>query len=199
MMSDFWNSRYSKEEYAYGTQPNSFFAEKISTWKPGRILLPADGEGRNGVYAALQGWKVDAFDASEEGRKKALKLAAFQVVEINYAISTYQNYEPGIRDYDVIALIYTHMPGDLRRAFHRKIQGWLKPGGAIILEAFDKSQLGNDSGGPKDLDMLYDLNDLQDDFKLMDIILSESVITNLEEGSYHRGKASVVRFVALRK
>ena len=198
-MSDFWNNRYGQEAYVYGTQPNSFFAEKISTLKPGRILLPADGEGRNGVYAALQGWIVDAFDASEEGRKKAFKLAALKGVEINYDISTYMKYKPKIRDYDVIALIYTHMPGELRKAFHRKIQDWLRPGGSIILEAFDKSQLGNESGGPKDPDMLFDLNDLHEDFNLMDIILSESVITNLEEGNYHRGKANVVHIVALRK
>ena len=70
-----WNDRYSNPEYAYGTAPNEWFKEQL-THLPGkgRILLPAEGEGRNAVFAAKQGWEVSAFDPSEAGREKALPI-----------------------------------------------------------------------------------------------------------------------------
>ena len=71
MMQDFWNKRYKQKEYAYGEQPNRFFKEQIQNLSPGKALFPAEGEGRNAVYAAQLGWEVEAFDISEEGKNKA--------------------------------------------------------------------------------------------------------------------------------
>lgn len=74
-MSQFWNERYSQAEYVYGETPNVFFAAQLDKLSAGTIILPCEGEGRNAVYAASQGWEVKAFDASEAGQKKALLLA----------------------------------------------------------------------------------------------------------------------------
>jgi hypothetical protein len=41
----------------------------------GSILFPAEGEGRNAVFAAKLGWAVSAFDISNEGKNKGIKLA----------------------------------------------------------------------------------------------------------------------------
>ena len=80
-MKDFWNQRYAEEEYAYGTEPNAFFKAQLDQRTPGRLLLPAEGEGRNAVYAAKKGWEVVAFDQSDAGQKKALKLAKETLVK----------------------------------------------------------------------------------------------------------------------
>ena len=77
-----WDTRYGKDEYAYGTEPNQFLKEKLEDLEPGSILFPAEGEGRNAVYAAQLGWKVSAFDISEVGKQKALKLAGQKKVSI---------------------------------------------------------------------------------------------------------------------
>jgi len=67
--------------------PNQFFKKAIKNYNlTGSILLPADGEGRNGVYAAQQGFKVTAFDTSTEGRKKALLLAEKREVDLDYLV-----------------------------------------------------------------------------------------------------------------
>ena len=72
-MNNFWNERYSAHEYAFGTEPNVFFAGELRKLpRPGHILFPCEGEGRNAVYAAEQGWTVEAFDLSEMGKRKAL-------------------------------------------------------------------------------------------------------------------------------
>ena len=49
-MENFWDIRFKEEDYAYGTLPNAFFKETLNTYKPkGKLLLPAEGEGRNAV------------------------------------------------------------------------------------------------------------------------------------------------------
>ena len=75
MNEQFWNERYAQKEYVYGKAPNAFFKSVIDQLKPGRLLVPGAGEGRDAVYAATLGWQVDAFDSSETGREKALSLA----------------------------------------------------------------------------------------------------------------------------
>ena len=77
-----WNERYSKKEFAYGEQPNQFLKEQLENLPVGSILFPAEGEGRNAVYAAKLGWDVYAFDISIEGKNKAMKLAEANKVSI---------------------------------------------------------------------------------------------------------------------
>ena len=74
-MKDKWDDRYSKSEFAYGELPNDYLKDQLNIIPAGTILFPAEGEGRNAVYAATLGWSVYAFDQSIEGRKKAIQLA----------------------------------------------------------------------------------------------------------------------------
>jgi hypothetical protein len=195
-MSQFWDARFGNKEYIYGKKPNAFFQAELEKLEPGKVLLPADGEGRNGVYAARNGWEVYAFDTSKEGRKKAMALAEELDVTLHYELESYQTYDPKGKKFEVIALIFAHKPSEMRRYFHSKMLDWLAPDGVVILEAFHKTQLGNNSGGPKDLDLLYSIEDLKDDFKNLDIQLLEQKEVDLDEGGHHQGKAQVVRMVA---
>jgi len=73
MDSDFWNERYIAEEYVYGKEPNFFFFRNFINQKlqtPGKLLLPAEGEGRNAIFAAGHGYQVTAFDFSPDGKKR---------------------------------------------------------------------------------------------------------------------------------
>jgi ubiquinone/menaquinone biosynthesis C-methylase UbiE len=194
----FWDDRYSSGNYIYGTQPNRFFKEKIDELEPGRLLLPAEGEGRNAIYAAREGWHVDAFDISEKGRKKALELAKRNHVTLNYTLSTYQDFDIRDEHYDVLALIYAHLHVSNRRDIHQKFVEGLKAGGHLILEAFSKEQLGNDSGGPQDLEMLYDLDELLEDFEELQIKHADTTEIELKEGMHHEGTANVIRMLAMK-
>jgi len=95
-----------------------------------------------------------------------------------------------------VALIYAHFPVELRKIAHQKAIKWLKPGGKLILEAFNPKQLGNDSGGPKNIEMLYSEDLLREDFKDLKFEKLEILETNLSEGNYHDGKADIIRMVA---
>lgn len=195
-MSLHWDERYNRKEYVYGSTPNVFFENQLTDLKPGVILLPCEGEGRNALFAAQSNWNVVAFDSSEVGKNKAMALATqnnvlydYQILDVNEA-----NFEP--ESFDVIALIYAHFKPQLRSKFHATIQRWLKPGGKIILEAFNPEQLNYNSGGPKDLDMLYSTDILYKDFEGMKIELIETSTIVLDEGAFHQGDAAVIRFVA---
>lgn len=192
-MQNQWDQRYIRQEYVYGTEPNNFLKEKLALLKPGRILFPAEGEGRNAVYAATQGWETDAFDQSVEGQKKAMLLADSKGVSINYYIELLDNWHPEPEQYDCIALVFVHLPDNLRQQVHQVAIRVLKPGGMLILEAFSVTQMTRTSGGPKTADMLYTSELLQNDFKqLLKLECCENQVT-LDEGPLHQGIAEVVQ------
>lgn len=195
-MNDFWNDRYSQEQMAYGSEPNVFFREQLLKLKPGRLLLPAEGEGRNAVYAALKGWQVTAFDFSEAGYKKAMALAEQRGVTINFQVTDAAQFVCEPDSVDAVALIYAHFTPALRREMHEKAVNWLKPGGTVILEGFHPNQLGYNSGGPKDESMLYTAEMLSKDFSQLAIHSIVETEVELSEGVYHNGAGFVTRLVA---
>ncbi len=197
-MKEMWDARYAGEHYFYGTEPNTFFREQISGIEPGDLLLPAEGEGRNAVYAARLGWRVTAVDYSAEGRNKALSLAERHLVQISYNLDDLDHYDFGHEQYDLVALIYLHLMPESRRKIHRKAVQSLRSGGRIILEAFGKNQIHNASGGPKAVEMLYSAADLQQDFPLTEIRLLEEVAAIVDAGQAHQGRADLVRMIAIK-
>lgn len=198
-MENFWDKRYSNTEFAYGTRPNLFFAEQLGKLEVGKIILPCEGEGRNAVYAAKRGWKVEAFDFSEQGFKKANALAIENKVSIDYRISDTFAAEYPQESFDAVALIFAHLPSPARKRLHEKCISWLKPGGVLILEAFNTLQIQNTSGGPKEPPMLYSEEMLEEDFKGLKVRLLTSIKTILSEGEFHQGAADVVRFVGIKE
>jgi hypothetical protein len=198
-MKDFWNNRYAREEYAYGILPNAYFQTQLDLLQPGKLLLPAEGEGRNAVYAAEKGWKVDAFDYSESGRDKALALARQRNVSIRYDLMEVDQYTCEAPSYTAAALIFAHLPGPMRKRLHAEVVQCLCPGGHLILEAFSPAQLPLSSGGPKKVEMLYTAEMLRDDFSNLQILNLTEKRVQLEEGPYHTGEAEVVRLLARKK
>ncbi|MCE1165486.1 MAG: class I SAM-dependent methyltransferase [Bacteroidetes bacterium] len=196
-MENSWDKRYSESGYAYGKEPNLYFKQEIDKLKPGRLLLPGEGEGRNAVYAAALGWEVYALDASTEGKKKAEKLASERNVRINYRVGDITDAGLNNEKFDAISLIYVHFPSQQRTIVHRKLAELLKKGGVIIIEAFSKSQIKNNSSGPKDLNMLYAVDELRKDFEGLKILELSELKINLSEGIYHTGTSDIIRMKAV--
>lgn len=194
-MKEFWNDRFGQKTYIYGKAPNVYFAEQLNKLQKGKILLPAEGEGRNAVYAAIKGWKVSAFDYSEAGIKKAHQLAADYDVAIDYQLVTVMDFQSNDL-FDVIALVFAHFSGKEREVLFKKLENALVSGGYLIMEVFSKNQLGRESGGPKDLDLLYSKDEIKSLFPSLDFMILEETKTILDEGSFHQGEAAVIRVVA---
>jgi SAM-dependent methyltransferase len=199
MNKEFWNERYAEHESVYGATPNEFFKEQLGNLPPGKILLPAEGEGRNAIYAASLGWQVTAFDFSEVAKTKTLKLAAdLGITTIDYKVQDLSALVLEEEEFDAVALIYVHLPGQVRRHLIHECIKSLKPGGKLIMEVFSKEQLQYTSGGPKDETMLYSRDMAAELFKELKIVCNEEVVENLSEGPFHSGLASIVRLVAIK-
>lgn len=193
-MSEFWNERYSAEEYIYGLEANDFLKNELANIQAGNILLPCEGEARNAVYCAKNNWKVSAFDFSEVAVAKGNKLAKEMNVEIDYIHSDWQSYKNDNK-FDVVGIVFAHLPQKDRIVFLKKMMNFLKPGGILILEYFHKNQINNNSGGPKNIDMLYKIEEAKVDFADYEIMKANHVTRELSEGAYHDGIAETVQVV----
>lgn len=197
-MKDFWDQRYSEKNFAYGKEPNKFFETELQKLTPGKILLPGEGEGRNAIFAATLGWDVVALDQSEAGKAKAIKYADETGVNINYLAGDINDYQFPENRFDCIAVIFFHLPPDVREEIHGKILQSLKPGGVLIGEFFSQEQIKLESGGPKNVEMLYTLEQIYTDFHTMDLEIFSRESPILNEGIYHQGKAETIRIVAIK-
>jgi SAM-dependent methyltransferase len=195
-MKAIWNERYQKKDFQYGTQPNDFMAAEIKLLSPSRILFPGAGEGRDAVFAAKLGWETHAFDLSEQGQIKALRLASEQKTHIHFNVADASLVKFPLDSFDVIALTYFHLPLEVRLPFYERCVSWLKPGGFILLEGFTKKQLGLNSGGPKNIEWLFSAKELEKEFPGLHIVMNEEKQRVLDEGPLHQGKAEVVQFKA---
>ena len=201
---EFWDNRYMSTEYAFGEEPNEYLKSILTSLAPGRILFPAEGEGRNAVFAAKLGWEVFAFDLSKEGKKKAELLAQKNGVSINYSIASMDEISYPQFFFDAIAIIYAHFDQSIRSNYHNKLSKFLKSEGHLILESFSKEHLdyqrqNPNVGGPKETSMLYSLEDIATDFSEFTPLELVKTEVDLQEGIYHVGKGSAIRFLGMKK
>jgi len=202
--TDRWNDRYSIEGFAYGEQPNNYLKDQLIKLNIGTILFPAEGEGRNAVFAAKLGWTVSAFDISFEGKNKALKLAEKNKVIIDYQVGELQSLNYSHEQFDVVGLIYAHFPASIKSDYHKTIGKYLRKGGTIIFEAFSKKHIeylakNEKVGGPKDIESLFSIEEIKTDFAGYEVIEMEEKEIYLNEGIYHKGLGSVIRFTGRKK
>ena len=198
-MDNFWDQRFSEVDWVYGLEPNVYVKEQLDLLPPGKVLFMAEGEGRNAIYAAQQGWDVYAVDQSIVGKTKTLKRAEELGLSVNYQMGNVLEYQ--LSDdvpFDVIVLCFIHLPSAVRRGFHQALHTLLKDGGRVIMEGYRPKQLDYGTGGPKSYDMLYTINDLTTDFNQfskIDLVENERI---LAEGDYHKGQSALVEGIIIK-
>lgn len=194
---NFWDQRFAEPGFKYGLEPNAFLRQQAAQLAPGsRLLVPGDGEGRNGVWLAQQGHHVTSVDLSAVGLKKAAELAAQRGVTLTTQQVDLAHWTPEPGHFDAVVIIFTHLPESIRQAAHRRLAQGLKPGGRLIMEVFHPEQMRYQSGGPRDVSMLYSTEQVSDDFA--GLLAPEQVWhgeINLSEGPGHQGPAVVTRWI----
>ncbi len=189
-----WNEVYSGDDYYYGTSPNDFLAEHIGKLS-GRVLSLAEGEGRNAVFMAKNGLDVWAVDGSETGLAKARALAASRNVNFDTEVADLNDFAPPASSIQGAVSIFAHLPGAARRQLHQRVEQALQPGGIFLLEGYSQAQLPRSTGGPKNPDMLFSLDELLKDFSNSDMLLGQEIEREVLEGRGHTGVASVVQLI----
>ena len=193
-----WDTRYSQPGQAYGTQPNDFLREHFTTIPMGRVLSLCEGEGRNAVFLASQGYSVLAVDASRVGMQNAEALAQRQNVKLQTEVSDMTTYTIRPNCWDGIILIFAHLPQLIRQRIYRQVIRGLRPEGVLLLESYGPDQLKFKTGGPKDIDMLPSLAQLQIELAGLDFILAREMEREVLEGTFHTGLGAVVQIIGRR-
>ena len=191
---EFWNGKFSKADYFYGTKANEFLASNIELFKNHKKLLClGEGEGRNAIFFAKNGFEVSAIDASNLGLEKLQNRAIEEKLDIKTICMDLNDWTV-LEKYDVIVASYLHMFKNEREELFKKIENSLTSNGYFVGEFFSTKQLEFSSGGPKDLDLLYTIEDFQNYFNLCKKNITEEIVV-LNEGIGHQGEACVIRVV----
>ena len=195
---DFWNEKFANTEYAYGTEPNDFLVSAVTKLKRGATLSLAEGEGRNAVWLAQQGFTVSAIEQSEKGVGKTLRLALQRGVIVMAERGELETFHIQPNSWDLVVSIFAHTPQELRRKLYRQVVAGLKPGGVFVLEAYTPAQIANNTGGPKDASLMPTAEQLRSALAGLVFDRIEEVEREVVEGSLHTGTAHVVQVVAHR-
>lgn len=191
-----WDQRYCEPGFAFGTDPNDFLRQKAPTLGQGKVLCLAEGEGRNAVWLAQQGFDVTAVDASPVGLQKAQVLAAERGVTIKTVVADLEGFDPGQSQWDGIVSIFCHLPEALRKKVHAQVVTALKPGGIFILEAYTPRQLEFATGGPPVAELMMDLKMLRKELSALEFFHALELEREVIEGKHHHGMGAVVQLVA---
>jgi SAM-dependent methyltransferase len=191
-----WDERYSEEGYIYGTAPNDFLAANYQRMPKGNVLCLADGEGRNSVFLAEQGYTVTAVDASSVGIEKGKRLAAERGVKVESIHADLAEFSIEPNHWQGVVSIFAHVPPPVRKRIHGQVVAGLVPGGVLLLEAYTPKQLEFGTGGPPVPELTMDLERLEAELAGLDFQLAEEMERDVVEGKYHTGRGAVVQLIA---
>ncbi len=191
-----WDERFSAAEYIYGTDPNDFLRENFHHLPKGEVLSLAEGEGRNAVFLAKQGYAVTAVDGSLVGLNKARKLAQENGVAVEFIHADLAEYDIGENRWDGIVSIFCPVPSSMRMELHRKVVAGLKPNGVLLLEAYTPDQLKHGTGGGKSADLMMTKESLSLELADLNFTHLAELERNVLEGTYHTGIGAVVQAIA---
>ena len=194
-----WDERYSTEEYAYGTTPNKFLEEHVNHIPKGKILSLAEGEGRNAVFLAKEGYSVTAVDASIVGLNKARKLAEENGFVVEFIQADLADYDVGENKWDGIISIFCPLPSSLRKQLYRKVEAGLKRNGVFLLEAYTPEQLKHGTGGGNSADVMQSTESLSLELAGLKFRHLIELERDVREGIYHTGIGSIVQAIASRE
>ena len=199
MNQEFWDQRFRKSGHAYGTEPNDFLRATVAKLPPGDALCLAEGGGRNAVYLAQKGHRVTAQDLSPVGLEKAQQLAQDQGVSLTYVCGDLREFKPDPESVDLVVAIWMHLEPELRALVHGRAVAALRPGGHLILEAYNPEQLRHGTGGPPNPELLITAKQLKDELQGLTWLELQETERWIKEGPFHQGQSAVVQAFGQKK
>lgn len=161
------------------------------------MLCVADGEGRNSVWLAKQGFTVEATEISAVAVDKARSLAKRSGVEVAYRVADILCWDPPVAAYDAVVAVFIQFAtkGEQLLLF-RQLKEALRPGGVLLLIGYTPKQLEYRTGGPPCVEQLYDAELLLGHFGDLEMVRLDVFEDFLEEGKAHRGQSALIGMVA---
>lgn len=158
-----WDARYAKADLVWGAPPNATVVDVVTSLHPGRALDLACGEGRNSIWLATRGWHVTASDFSQVAIDKARTVASKSPRSVRNRIdwvhddATTAEFDA---EYDLILVVYLHLPAEQRRSVLRRAVGSLAEAGVLVVLGHDATNIADGVGGPQDPSVLFTPEDV---------------------------------------
>lgn len=196
-----WNARYAGDDYLLGEAPNAFLCRHARLIPAGgSVLCVADGEGRNSVWLAAQGYAVTAFDFAANGVAKARTLAARRGVSVDFHVADMEGWQWDAGRYDALVAIFIQfLPPERRDAMFERMQRAVKPGGLFLLEGYRPEQVDYATGGPPHRDHMYTRAWIESRFEGWEMVTLDAYDAELAEGRAHHGMSALIDLVARRQ
>lgn len=193
MEAERWDERYAATEMVWSAAPNAFFAEAVRGLPPGRAIDLGAGEGRNAIWLAKQGWSVTAVDFSAVGIAKGRRLAEDQGVEVTWLVEDLRTWSPPAAAFDLVAVVYVHLPQPDREFLLRASLDAVAPGGTWVWVGHDLDNLTRGYGGPQDPAVLATVEELRAALEpdRWDVALAEQVLRTVETEAGHGDSPAV--------
>lgn len=180
MQREDWDSRYAGVENLWARKPNRFLVAEVADLPPGRALDVACGEGQNAIWLATLGWQVTGVDYSEVAVDKARGRAAHDGVEVEFVCADLVEYEPAPAAFDLVFVLYLHIPSSQRAGVHARASAAVAPGGTFLLLGHDLANLTEGVGGPSDRDLLYRADEIAAELGGLEIEKATTVLRDVQ-------------------
>jgi SAM-dependent methyltransferase len=180
MQREEWDRRYADVENLWATRPNRFLVAEVAGLPAGRALDLACGEGQNAIWLASLGWEVTGVDFSEVAIRKATARAERDGIDVRFVCADLVEYEPERASYDLVLVMYLHIPSARRRAVHERAVAAAAPGGTLLVLGHDLTNLTGGVGGPKDPDLLYTAEQIAAELPGVEIEKATTVLRDVD-------------------
>lgn len=174
MDANAWDERYRGDERVWSAEPNRWVARETGGLRPGRALDLAAGEGRNAVWLASRGWRVDAVDFSPVAVRKIETAADYHQEAVNATVADVTRYTPDEGAYDLVLVSYLHLPRPEMQGVLERACRAARPGGTLLLVGHDVSNPEHGVGGPQDVRVLSSVEQVSEVWgRCADIVVAE--------------------------
>lgn len=154
MDSSDWDQRYASRDRLWSPAPNDVLVAAVAGLRPGRALDLGCGEGADALWLAERGWKVTAVDFSSVALERARAAARSRGLELCWVRADLRSYMPSNAPFDLVTLLFIHLPPAERPALLARTAALVAPGGTLIVAGHDRSN-PPEAHGPRRPDVLF--------------------------------------------
>jgi SAM-dependent methyltransferase len=183
MKREDWNRRWRTRDLHCLDDPGDEVAGEIDRLEPGRALDLACGAGRHAIWLAERGWQVTGVDFSEVALDQARELAHERGVQVDWVLADLLDYEPEVGAFDLVLVLFLHLPADERRAVLARSAAALARGGTLLLVGHDRANLGTGAPGPSDPAVLYRPAEVAAELPGLEVERAESLVRLVGTGA----------------
>jgi SAM-dependent methyltransferase len=181
-----WDDRHAAHDPIESLEPDPTLARVASGLVPGRALDLAAGDGRNAIWLAARRWDVTAVDFSAVALDRARSAAAAAGVTVRWVNADLLEWRPEPRAFDLVTVMFLHLPRDERRGVYAAAAEAVAPGGRLLVVGHDLSNLAHGTGGPQDPGVLFTPAEIAGDLVHLKVERSDVVTRDLGEGRHAR-------------